>query len=141
MKTFLMLLIGLFFTSVGLSQALIQGTVTDGMSEEPIIFGTVALYQNDSIITATETDFDGFYSISEIDPGIYDVVFMYTGYMPHKIVDVQIIRNVSNKLDAKLINGGHAPDICVKLTIPIIHKDDLTRGFSFKSSQISKISF
>lgn len=54
----------------------------DGLS--PIVFGKVYLMKGDNIVVETEPDFDGFYSITEIDPGHYTLLFQATGYSSNK---------------------------------------------------------
>ncbi|RME08971.1 MAG: hypothetical protein D6816_04955, partial [Bacteroidetes bacterium] len=76
------LLLTLVFLLAGLvlhAQTSLKGQVTDADNGQPILFGTVALYKNGVLITGGETDFDGYYSITELDPGTYDVEFSYTG--------------------------------------------------------------
>ena len=75
------------------SQTILEGNITDDESGEPIIFGTIAIYQNDVLITGTETDFEGYFSFTDLKSGIYDVVFSYTGYIDLKISGVIIQPN------------------------------------------------
>ena len=143
MKTFFILFFGLFSFSFCHSQSSLQGTVTDNGTGEPIIFGTVALYQDDILLTGTETDFDGYYSFTEIKPGTYDLVFSYTGFTDQKIAEVIVPENEKINLNVALfpkinldINHG-----CGYIRKPLIKMDDLNQGFSFDKNQISKISF
>ena len=49
------------------AQSSLEGKVIEAESGEPVIFGNVAIYKNGVLITGTETDFDGNYSMSNID--------------------------------------------------------------------------
>lgn len=144
MKTIFILLFSALYSANLFSQTSLQGSVTDADTGEPIIFGTVALYKNDVLITGTETDFDGFYSITELDAGIYDVVFSYTGYSDYKVTGVLVQSGKTNQLNAKisagneLIYSGGCILICYP---PLISKDETTQGFKFDSEQISRIAF
>ena len=80
MKKLLLLLLLFCFGSVSLlAQTTLEGKVTDAVTGEPILFGTVALYKNDVLITGTDTDLDGNYFFSDMDPGNYDVEVSYVG--------------------------------------------------------------
>ena len=68
----------------------LQGKITDQDNGEPILFGTVALMKDGNILTGTETDFDGNYSFSNIDPGTYDIEASYVGYQPTRITGVVV---------------------------------------------------
>ena len=141
MKTIFILLLSVITSSFCFSQTSLSGTVTDAESDEPIIFGTIALYQNDVLITGIETDFDGFYTITEINSGIYDVVFSYTGYAELKITDVIISEGKINELNVKMNDGLFYECIHSRNVRPLIQKDNLTRGHLFDKRQISKIAF
>ncbi|MEO1257829.1 MAG: carboxypeptidase-like regulatory domain-containing protein [Bacteroidota bacterium] len=125
-----------------LAQGEIKGLVQEVPSGEPIIFGTVALYQNDTLITEKDTDFNGFYSISGISPGKYDVVFSYTGYGDFKVTDVIIAENKTTDLNAKMpyIDLEAFWGSCSSIK-PMVQIRNLTQGFSFNKKQISKIAF
>ena len=132
MKTFSFFLAMFFALGMGISQTSLQGTVTDADTGEPIIFGTVALFRNNVLVTGTDTDFDGFYSITEIDPGKYDVTVSYTGYGDQKITDVVISAGKANLLDVKLSQGVDLVEVVVNYTAPIIEQDNTSQGAIFQ---------
>ena len=137
------LLLTVTFLLVGIAasaQTTLRGTVTDAETGEPIIFGTVALYKNDVLVTGTDTDYDGFYSVTELDAGTYDVVFSYTGYQDYKVTGVQIFSGKANQLDAKLSSGINLDlDIVVKYERPLVSKDETTQGKVFSSEEIQNL--
>ncbi len=61
--------------------ASIQGKVTDKETNEPIIYGNIALFKDGNLVTGTDTDFDGNYHLSNLDPGTYDVVASYDDFI------------------------------------------------------------
>lgn len=143
MKTITILLLSAFFSANLFSQTSLQGSVTDAETGEPIIFGTVALYKNDVLITGTETDFDGFYSITELDAGTYEVVFSYTGYTDHKVTGVLVQSGKANQLNAKM---PAKVDLDIRCTCGpyfriLVSKDDTTQGFKFDAVEIRRIAF
>lgn len=143
MKTITILLLSAFFSASLFSQTTLQGSVTDAETGEPIIFGTVALYKKDVLITGTETDFDGFYSVTELDAGTYNVVFSYTGYSDYKVVDVVVMSGKTNQLNAKMpakveLEKRWTCGCCFR---PLISKDDTSQGFKFDAVEIGRIAF
>ncbi len=125
MKAFFIPLLLLTFCVSAFSQTSLQGSVTDVITGRPIIFGTVALYQKGVLITGTETDFDGFYTVTELDPGTYDVVFSYTGYTETRIAGVTVSAGKANRLDAKISAGITLEQIMVSYERPLIQQDKI----------------
>lgn len=63
---------------------LIYGRVTDLETGEPILFGSVAVYQNGVLVTGTETDFDGNFQLW-VPPGPADLEVSYVGYQKQRV--------------------------------------------------------
>ncbi|MEZ4961600.1 MAG: carboxypeptidase regulatory-like domain-containing protein [Saprospiraceae bacterium] len=140
MARYLLLTFAFLIAGIAASaQQSLQGTMTDAESGEPIIFGTVALYKNGKLITGTETDLDGFYSIPELDPGTYDVAFSYTGYQELRITDVEVSASKANKLDAKISAGVTLTEIVVTYEKPLIEQDNTTQGKTLSSEEIKNL--
>lgn len=133
--TFTFLLVGF----AAFAQAKLEGTVKDADSGEPIVFGTVAIFQNGVLITGTETDFEGYYSITEIDAGTYDVEFSTTGYNPQRVTGMAITSGRANKLDMKLSAGVVLDVVEVIYTRPVIEQDNTTQGVSMTADQIKAL--
>lgn len=134
--TFTFLLTGLMAFS---QQTRLEGTVKDLETGEPVIFATVALYREGVLKTGTETDFDGYYSISSLDPGTYDVEFSYTGYTPSRVTGMVISGGKANKLDMKLSSGVQLVEVVVKYQRPLIVQDGTTQGGYLNSEQIKAL--
>ncbi len=133
--TFTLLLAGV----VSMAQTSLQGSVKDAETDEPILFGNVALYRAGVLITGTQTDFDGYYSITEIDPGTYDVVFSYTGYQEVKISGVIVNAGKANSLDATMSAGVTLTTIEVVYKPPLVEKDNTTQGKTLTSEEIRNL--
>lgn len=130
MKTILLLLaVWLGGTSAVLAQTSLYGKVTDD-NGEPIIFGSVALYKNGVLTTGAETDFDGNYNFSNVDPGTYDVEVSYVGYSPARISGVLVKAGKANKLDVVLSSDAVNLDeiVVVEYKVPLIEQDNTTSG-------------
>lgn len=143
MVRYLLLTITFLLCSVMLfaQDASIQGKVTDQETNEPIIFGSVALYKNGVLITGTETDFDGNYSISPIDPGTYSVEVSYLGYQTQKIEGFVASAGKANKLDVQISDDAVNLDVVevVAYTVPLIEQDNTTQGGTLTSDQIRNL--
>lgn len=137
-----LLLLCLWLCSAAIfAQTSLSGKITDEETDEPIIFASVALYKNDVLITGTETDFDGNYSFSNIDPGTYDVEASIVGYQTVRTQDVQILAGRANKLDV-VMGEGVTLDLGVMVTdyrVPLIEQDNTTSGAVITSDQIRNL--
>lgn len=90
----------------------IRGFVYDNKTGEPIIFGTVYI---DGTTTGTTTDINGYYAISKIDTGKFEIAATYLGYNTKKesihiktdrVVNQNIyLTEIDVKLDAVVINA------------------------------------
>ena len=140
-RLLLVVLTSIGFLSVAFSQATLEGVVKDEETGELIILGSVALYKNDVLITGTETDFDGYYSIANIDPGTYDVVFSYTGYTSKKIEGVVLAKGKALKLDGS-ISSGITIELGVEVVgykAPLIEQDNTSQGYTVTSEEIKAL--
>ncbi|MBI1225148.1 MAG: hypothetical protein GC192_07895 [Bacteroidetes bacterium] len=116
-------------------QTKLEGTLKDADSGEPIVFGTIALYRNGVLKTGTNTDFDGNYSLTEIDPGTYDVEFSTTGYSPMRVTGMEISAGRVNKLEEKLSPGIQLESVVVTYQRPLIYQDNTTSGNSISMAR------
>ena len=141
MKRILLLLLMSVVATVGImAQTTLEGSVTDAETGDPILFGTVALFKNDVLVTGTETDIDGNYFFSDLDPGTYDVEASYIGYTTQKQVDVVVKAGRTNKLDIKLKEGGVLLDAVeiVEYKQPLIQHDNTTSGATVTAENIQQ---
>jgi len=122
------------------AQSSLEGKVIEAESGEPVIFGNVAIYKNGVLITGTETDFDGNYSMSNIDPGTYDVEASYIGFQPQRQTGVVVLAGKAIKLDFQLSTGVLLDVIeIVEYTVPLIEQDNTTSGGIVTSEKIQNL--
>ena len=131
MKTKLLMLVGMVCLALSLSaQATLSGKITDQSDGEPLIFASVALYQSGVFKAGAETDFDGFYRISNLDPGTYDVEVAYVGYTKKRVEGVVVKAGVDTKLDVLMDTDVVSLDevVVTSYKVPLVTQDNTTSG-------------
>ena len=131
MKTKLLILVGMVCLALSLSaQATLSGKITDQSDGEPLIFASVALYQSGVFKAGAETDFDGFYRISNLDPGTYDVEVAYVGYTKKRVEGVVVKAGVDTKLDVLMDTDVVSLDevVVTSYKVPLVTQDNTTSG-------------
>jgi hypothetical protein len=142
MLRIVLFLMALCVASFSFGQTSLSGKVTDEDSGEEIVFGTVALYQNDVLKNVTETDEFGNYTFVNIDPGTYDVEASYTGYQAKRVAEVKVLAGKSNKLDLSISTGGGVllqEVVVVDYEVPLVEQDNTTSGTTLTSDQIRNL--
>lgn len=130
----------LFGATAALAQTSLEGKVTEQDNGEPVIFGTVSLYKNGVLITGTETDFDGNYAFSNIDPGTYDVEASYVGFTPQRQVGVVVLAGKAIRLDFQLSSGVVLTEVeIIDYKVPLIEQDNTTQGGIKTAEQIRNL--
>ncbi|MFC2113745.1 carboxypeptidase regulatory-like domain-containing protein [Bacteroidota bacterium] len=131
MKTkFLLLLLGSVFYFFPLfsqsSFGTISGQIFDSATNKPIEFANVVIMQAGNQVTGTMTDDKGFYSLSPLKPGTYELGASYMGYKQYRQVGVIINGGRITKMDIVLAPGNVIldPIEILTYTIPIIPIDE-----------------
>jgi outer membrane receptor protein involved in Fe transport len=130
------------FLLVGLcsivAQTTIEGKVIDKETGESILFGTVALYRGGVLITGTETDTEGNYFISDVQPGTYDMEASYVGYASQRITNIVIKAGRTNRIKFDLSNDAILIDVVeIKAyKVPLIEIDNTTQGTTVTAEKI-----
>ena len=140
MKTLLLLLFGLSAASLLTAQTSLQGKVTDAESGEPIIFGSVILEKEGVYIAGVQTDFDGNYSISKLDPGTYDVECTYVGYLSVTVEGVVVKASTANRLDIQMTASVALDEVeVIAYKVPLIERDNTTTGSVISADRINRL--
>ena len=130
----------MFLSSIGIAQTQLQGKVTDQNTGEPILIGTVALYKGGALITGTDTDFDGNYFFSDVDPGTYDIEVSYVGYASQRITDVVAKAGKVTIVDVTLSEGELMDEVViVGYKVPLVEFDNTTQGQTLTSEAIEQL--
>lgn len=141
--TRLLLTLVLILGSLGilLGQTTLQGKIMDRESLETVPFATVAIYKNGSLITGTDTDFDGNYLFSNIDPGTYDVEASFLGYATSRITGVVVNADKANQLNFEMVEEGELLDeiIVTGYKVPLISQDETSTGGTITAESIKTL--
>ena len=137
---FLLFLLLTLVATISMAQTSIEGKVSDQQSGDPIIYGTVALYKNGVLVTGTETDENGNYSISDIDPGNYDVNASYVGYQPKTVEGVVLQAGKNTRVDIEISSGTVLDQVViVEYKVPLVEQDNTTTGGIVTGEQIRNL--
>jgi outer membrane receptor protein involved in Fe transport len=125
---------------VAYGQTSLQGKVKDDTGE-PVIFGSVALYKNEVLMTGTETDFDGNYAFNELDPGTYDVEVSYVGLNTKRISGVKVFAGKANIVNVEMTSDAVTLGVVdvVDYKVPLVEADNTTQGNTLTSEQIKNL--
>lgn len=132
----------LLFSVVAFSQTSIQGKITEQASGEPVLFATIALMKNDVILRGTESDFDGNYSFSDIDPGTYAIEVSFLGLTTQRIQGVIAKAGKVNVVDVVMSEESTLLDIGVEIIdykVPLVEFDNTTQGKALTAESIQNL--
>ncbi|MDD8017214.1 MAG: TonB-dependent receptor [Bacteroidota bacterium] len=114
----------------------IVGKVTDKKSGEPVIGASVLIQGTKS---GASSDFEGFYSISNVPPGTYELSVTNIGYkkllIKNVIVKIDLTTDIEVKLDETVVEGEA---VIIEAERPLVQKD-LTSSSVTVSSEDMKV--
>lgn len=142
MKILLTIFSLFYLTGNALTQTSLGGKIIEKESNEPLIFCSVALFQNDSLIVGVETDFDGVYNISNIKQGLYDIEIYSVGYPSRRISEITIEANKHNVFNYEMPKNLTLENVIVIPCgfPPIIQQDNFNKGRVFLSDEIRRFA-
>ncbi len=141
MRNILLTLTLLFSTLVVMGQTSLRGKVTEAESGEPVLIGNITLKRNGVFVTGAQTDLDGNYIISNLDPGTYDVEVSYVGLQTKQVTGVRVEGGKNNNLDVQLADEGIKLGVIdiVDYRVPLIDKDQTSTGQTITSDDIKRL--
>ncbi len=116
----------------------LSGQIRDETGEA-LIGASVKVVKGDEFVRGAITDFNGNYRI-QIEPGVYDVQYSYTGYAIRQVADVQVISGQFNILDANLTGNTNVE--VVEITAykaPLVEQDKTMSGQTLTANQIKNM--
>lgn len=114
----------------------ISGTVIDEFGET--LVGVQVFVEGTT--KGTVTDVNGKYSIINLDPGTYTVVFRYIGFATVKVEKVQVIVDKTTTVDATLVEEAiEGQEIIVTAERPIVERDRTTTTSYVTAEQLENL--
>ena len=137
----LLLLSALWITVAGLyAQTSLEGKITEEETGAVAELATIKLFKGGVFIQGAQTDFDGFFSISPIDPGTYTIEASYVGFTTKRIEGVIVKQGKSNVVNIKLSKGIVINEVeIVAYKVPLIEQDNTTQGSVVTAEQIRNL--
>lgn len=129
----------IFFQNLVMAQGSgkIAGTVIDADTKEPLVGANVYI---PGTTLGAATDADGYFVILNVPPGKYDVMTEYIGYESKKIQGVQVLTDLTTRLEIELhAQAIEGEVITVVAEAPTIRKDLTSSEARVQSDQIKKI--
>ncbi len=130
-----------FLSTSVYSQTTIQGKITEEATGEAVLFATIALYKNEVLMQGTESDFDGNYSFSDLDPGTYEIEASFLGLTTQRIKGVVAKAGKVNLVNISLKEESQLLDIIdiVDYKNPLVEFDNTTQGKSLTAESIQNL--
>jgi hypothetical protein len=113
----------------------ISGTVTDQETGEPIVGANVII---EGTYLGASADLEGYFSISNIPPGEYRVIFSAVGYQKIIVEKVRVNIDLTTNLDIKLSSSVIQlnQEVVVTSQRPLVQKDLTSTSVTISSEEI-----
>ena len=113
----------------------ISGNVTDQETGEPIVGANVII---EGTYLGASADLEGYYSISNIPPGEYRVIFSAVGYQKIIVEKVRVNIDLTTNLDIKLSSSVIQlnQEVVVTSQRPLVQKDLTSTSVTISSNEI-----
>ena len=113
----------------------ISGTVTDQETGEPIVGANVII---EGTYLGASADLEGYFSISNIPPGEYRVIFSAVGYQKIIVEKVRVNIDLTTNLDMKLSSSVIQlnQEVVVTSQRPLVQKDLTSTSVTISSNEI-----
>ncbi len=115
----------LFFSSLH-AQSSLSGRVTDLATGEELIAANVKIYQGELFVYGVTTDFEGNYRVN-LDPGVYDVLVEYVGYLKSKTNGVIVKAGQNTRFDIPLSTGISLDEVVIIESDKATERSKVTR--------------
>jgi TonB-linked SusC/RagA family outer membrane protein len=113
-------------------QGTITGTVTDSVSGEPLPGVNVVISDTTQ---GTATGPEGTFTISNVEPGTYDLQASFIGYAPKRIEDVEVTEGEATEVNFSLVPSTLQLEEVVAVGYGEQEREDLTGAISSVSGQ------
>ncbi|MDP1676514.1 MAG: TonB-dependent receptor [Bacteroidota bacterium] len=112
----------------------IVGKITDKKSGEPVVGASILIQGTKS---GSSSDFEGFYSISNISPGTYSLSITSIGYrnsvIKNVIVKIDLTTEIDMKLEETVVEGDA---VIIEAQRPLVQKDLTSSSVTVSSDEM-----
>jgi len=116
---------------------ILTGNISDG--KDPLIGATIKVMRGTEFVRGAITDYNGDYRI-QLDPGIYDVEFSYTGFKPQRITGLPVLTGkiTTQNIVFTAVSALDEVEI-IGYKVPLIQHDQTSSGQTLNSEQIKNL--
>jgi len=141
LKKLLLLVVPMILASFSIlaQDGALKGKVQDKETGEAIPFANIIAERGGKLTGGTTTDFDGYYTIKPLPPGLYDLKVSFVGYKSIKMTGVIVTPDAITFQDLKMASAAEELDIVevIGYEIPLISKDKTMSGETVSRADIA----
>jgi hypothetical protein len=115
------------------------GTVLDGTGSAVSGAKVTAVEQSTKVSSSATTNAEGYYAITFIKSGTYDITVEQKGFKKATTVGVTVAIDTSARTDFSLNVGSVAEEVTVSANTPPISTDDANLGETFATKQVDEL--
>ncbi|TAG53158.1 MAG: TonB-dependent receptor [Cytophagales bacterium] len=120
------------------SFAILNGTIKDKSTNEPLIGATIQLI---GTYKATVTDIEGKFEIKDIKPGDYNIKISYIGYADKIYNGIKLSLGLSKELNVDMVEVGNAlGEVLIEGEKTLVDLEDGKSKFKITSEDIKEMS-
>ncbi len=133
----IVILCSMVSAAVAGTTGILEGTVVDKETREPLIGVTVVIVGTSQ---GAATNMEGYFQISNLEAGNYDVRFSIVGYQPLVYRNVQIRPDLRTKVSIELVQSAvELNEMEVTAQRPLIEKDVTSTNFSVTAKDVERL--
>ena len=134
-----LLLSPLFLPAQVANNTSLVGTVTDPSGKSIGNAKVTAVEQTTKVVYGSTTNAEGYYAITFIQPGTYDLTVDHAGFMKVNTVGVPVQVDLAVRTDFALSIGSEAVTVTVTAATPPMSTDDANLGETFDTKQVEDL--
>ncbi len=130
--------------SCGMGQIIsssIVGQVTDASGAAVPDVQITVVNTGTGIEVKTTADSSGAYEVPNLQPGVYDVTGVKTGFETFRSNGIQVLASQSVRVDLRLSVGNVQQSVTVTGETPLVHTDSITVGGTVTTKQMAELPF
>jgi len=115
------------------------GTVSDSTGSSLAGTKVTAIEESTKVTYTATTSAEGYYAITFIKPGVYDITVEQSGFRKAVTVGVPVAIDVAVRTDFNLTVGSAAETVTVTASTPPLSTDDANLGETFATKQVEDL--